>query len=43
MHIERALTLFMLVAWRIAFLMPRNRTSPDLDATLFCGVILRSG
>jgi hypothetical protein len=33
--IERALALFMVVAWRIAFLMRMGRTCPDLDATLF--------
>jgi hypothetical protein len=34
-RIERALALFMVVAWRIAHLMRTGRTCPDLDATLF--------
>ncbi|MBK3817178.1 IS4 family transposase, partial [Paraburkholderia aspalathi] len=34
-RIERALALFMIVAWRIAYLMRLGRTCPDLDATLF--------
>jgi len=34
-RIERALALFMIVAWRIAYLMRMGRTCPDLDATLF--------
>jgi hypothetical protein len=34
-RIERALALFMVVAWRIAYLMRTGRTCPDLDATLF--------
>ena len=33
--LERALTLFLVVAWRIAHLMRTGRTCPDLDATLF--------
>lgn len=33
--IERALALFMVVAWRIAYLMRLGRTCPDLDASLF--------
>jgi hypothetical protein len=33
--LERALALFMVVAWRIAYLMRSGRTCPDLDATLF--------
>ncbi|WP_441295166.1 IS4 family transposase [Massilia glaciei] len=33
--IERALALFMVVAWRIAFLMRLGRTCPDLDARNF--------
>jgi hypothetical protein len=34
-RIERALALFMIVAWRVAYLMRVGRTCPDLDATLF--------
>jgi hypothetical protein len=34
-RIERALALFMVVAWRIAHLMRTGRTCPDLDAKLF--------
>ena len=34
-RLERALALFMIVAWRIAYLMRLGRTCPDLDATLF--------
>jgi hypothetical protein len=34
-NIERALALFMVVAWRIAYLMRLGRTCPDLDASLF--------
>jgi len=34
-RIERALALFMIVAWRIAYLMRMGRTCPDLDAGLF--------
>lgn len=34
-RIERALALFMIVAWRIAYLMRMGRTCPDLDAALF--------
>jgi hypothetical protein len=34
-RIERALALFMVVAWRIAYLMRLGRNCPDLDATLF--------
>ena len=33
-RIERALALFMVVAWRIARLMRLGRTCPDLDAGL---------
>jgi hypothetical protein len=33
--IERALALFMVVAWRIAYLMRLGRTGPDLDARHF--------
>ena len=33
--LERALALFLVVAWRIAYLMRSGRTCPDLDATLF--------
>jgi Transposase Tn5 dimerisation domain len=34
-QLERALALFMVVAWRIARLMRLGRTCPDLDAELF--------
>ena len=34
-RIERVLALFMIVAWRIAYLMRMGRTCPDLDAALF--------
>ena len=34
-RLERALALFMVVAWRIAYLMRKGRTCPDLDAILF--------
>ena len=34
-RIERALALFMIVAWRVAYLMRIGRTCPDLDAALF--------
>lgn len=34
-RIERALTLYLVVAWRIAHLMRLGRTCPDLDAALF--------
>jgi hypothetical protein len=34
-RIERALALFLVVAWRIAYLMRTGRTCPDLDASLF--------
>ena len=34
-RLERALALFMVVAWRIAHLMRTGRTCPDLDAKLF--------
>ena len=34
-RLERAIALFMVVAWRIAHLMRTGRTCPDLDATLF--------
>jgi len=33
--LERALALFMVVAWRIAHLMRTGRTCPNLDAALF--------
>ena len=33
--IERALAMFMVVAWRIAYLMRLGRTCPDLDARHF--------
>ncbi len=34
-NIERALALFMVVAWRIAYLMRLGRICPDLDASIF--------
>ncbi len=34
-RIERALALFMVVAWRVTYLMRKGRTCPDLDARLF--------
>jgi len=34
-RVERALVLYMIVAWRIAHLMRLGRTCPDLDAGLF--------
>ncbi len=34
-RLERALALFMVVAWRIAYLMRLGRTCPDLDAAQF--------
>lgn len=34
-RLERALALFMVVAWRIAHLMRLGRTCPDLDASMF--------
>jgi hypothetical protein len=34
-RIERALALYLVVAWRIAHLMRLGRTCPDLDADLF--------
>lgn len=34
-RLERALALYMVVAWRIAYLMRKARTCPDLDAALF--------
>ena len=34
-RLERALALFLVVAWRIAYLMRMGRTCPDLDAELF--------
>lgn len=34
-RVERALALYMVVAWRIARLMRLGRTCPDLDASLF--------
>jgi hypothetical protein len=34
-RLERALALFMIVAWRIASLMRMGRTCPDVEASLF--------
>src|ERR1700721_514410 len=34
-RVERALALYMVVAWRIARLMRLGRTCPELDAALF--------
>jgi hypothetical protein len=34
-RLERALALFLVVAWRVSCLMRKGRTCPDLDATLF--------
>jgi len=34
-RLERALALFMVVAWRVAYLMRKGRTCPELDAALF--------
>ena len=34
-RVERALALFMVVAWRVTYLMRLGRTCPDLDASLF--------
>ncbi len=34
-RVERALALFMVVAWRIAYLMRKGRNCPELDARLF--------
>jgi hypothetical protein len=34
-RLERALALFLVVAWRVAHLMRIGRTCPDLDAKLF--------
>lgn len=34
-RIERALALFMVVAWRVTYLMRKGRTCPELDAALF--------
>ena len=34
-RLERALALFMVVAWRVTYLMRKGRTCPDLDASLF--------
>ncbi|MDK2662175.1 IS4 family transposase [Cupriavidus sp. LEh21] len=34
-RVERALALYMVVAWRIARLMRLGRTCPDLDVSLF--------
>ncbi|WP_206955976.1 IS4 family transposase [Trinickia acidisoli] len=34
-RIERALALFMVVAWRVTYLMRKGRTCPELDASLF--------
>lgn len=36
-RVERALVLYMVVAWRIARLMRLGRTCPELDASLFFG------
>ena len=34
-RLERALALFLVVAWRVTYLMRLGRTCPDLDAHLF--------
>jgi len=34
-RIERARALFMVVPWRVTYLMRKSRTCQDLDATLF--------
>lgn len=34
-RLERALALYMIVAWRVTYLMRLGRTCPDLDAALF--------
>jgi len=34
-RLERALALFLVVSWRIAYLMRMGRSCPDLDAALF--------
>ncbi|MDT4844556.1 IS4 family transposase ISAzo5 [compost metagenome] len=34
-RIERALALFLVVAWRVTYLMRKGRTCPELDASLF--------
>jgi Transposase Tn5 dimerisation domain/Transposase DNA-binding len=34
-RLERALALFMVVAWRVTYLMRQGRSCPDLDASLF--------
>ncbi|WP_422662216.1 IS4 family transposase, partial [Paraburkholderia sp.] len=34
-RLERALALFLVVAWRVAYLMRLGRTCPDLEAHLF--------
>ena len=34
-NLERALALFMVVAWRVAYLMRLGRICPDIDASLF--------
>ena len=34
-RIERALALYLVVAWRIAYLVRMGRTCPNLDAHLF--------
>jgi len=34
-RLERALALFLVVAWRVTYLMRLGRTCPDLDARLF--------
>jgi hypothetical protein len=34
-RVERALVLYMIVAWRIARLMRLGRTCPELEASLF--------
>jgi hypothetical protein len=33
--LERALAMFMVVAWRVTYLMRLGRTCPDVDAALF--------
>ena len=34
-RLERALALFLVVAWRVSYLMRKGRTCPELDAALF--------
>lgn len=34
-RLERASASFMVVAWRVTYLMRKGRTCPDLDASLF--------